>query len=174
MRDAGLLATGGLADTADMELTPFDPAAAAIVSSWARSEEEVLAWCSRTDVPVAAAVIASWADAPDVTAYALHDDDQMIGYGEVWNDDEEAEVELARLIIEPGHRGRGYGRWMVAELVRLALPQQPLVVMRVHPDNPAAMRCYAGAGFAPVAASEQARWNDGQPIAYTWMTYVGL
>lgn len=156
-----------------MQLTPFDPATASTVSSWARSAEEVQAWCSRSAVPVPADVIASWGSQPDVEAFALVDEGELVGYGELWVDEDEAEVELARLIIEPGHRGSGYGRRLVTELVARAQQQHPAVIMRVHPDNIAAIRSYRAAGFAPIPAAEQAEWNVGQPMAYTWMTYRG-
>ncbi len=58
--------------------------------------------------------------------------------GEVWLDDEEEEVELARLIVAPSHRGRGIGRQLVSELVELARAGYPDVFVRVHPDNAAA------------------------------------
>ncbi len=105
-----------------MRLEPFDPVAAPTVSSWAPTAQEVTAWCSRAEVPVPPEVIAGWATESDVRAFGLVDDDgSLVGYGELWIDDEEAEVELARLIIEPGRRGTGCGRRMVAQLVTLAL-----------------------------------------------------
>jgi len=134
-----------------------------------------VAWCSLTEVPVPADVIAAWGKAPGVVAFSLVADSLPIGYGELWIDDDEAEVvELARLIIEPGHRGSGYGRRMVAELVTQAQRHRRSVIMRVHPDNIAAKRSYAAAGFVPVPTAEESQWNVGQPIAYTWMAYRGL
>ncbi|MDQ3104180.1 MAG: GNAT family N-acetyltransferase [Actinomycetota bacterium] len=156
-----------------MRLTPFDPTLAATVASWAQSEEEALAWCSRTDVPVPAEVVSAWGEAPGVTAFSFVKDTLPIGYGELWVDNDESEVELARLIIEPGHRGMRYGRQMVAELVTQAQRHSRSVIMRVHPDNDAAKRSYAAAGFVPISTAEESEWNDGQPIAYSWMTYRG-
>jgi hypothetical protein len=37
-----------------MGLQPFNNAAAALVSSWSTSPDEVFAWCSRTEAPVPA------------------------------------------------------------------------------------------------------------------------
>jgi ribosomal protein S18 acetylase RimI-like enzyme len=156
-----------------MHLVPFDPARAAVVSSWARSQPEVRAWCGHAEAPVLPEVVAGWGKATGVTAYTLVEDTQLIGYGELWVDDDEAEVELARLIIEPGHRGRGYGRRLVRELVALARRQHQTVVVRVHPDNVVAQRSYAAAGFARVTAAEEAAWNAGQPVRYVWMIHRG-
>ena len=65
----------------------------------------------------------------------------------LWVDYAEAEVELARLIVDPGERGQGLGRRLVAGLADLARSRYPRVFLRVHPDNIAAQRCYAGSGF---------------------------
>ena len=95
-------------------------------------------------------------------------DEELIGYGELWVDHDGGEVELARLIIDPRRRGRGAGRDLVAELVARA--EYPEVFLRVHPDNPVALRCYTGAGFVRVDAVLEAEWNAPQPVAYVWLT----
>jgi [ribosomal protein S18]-alanine N-acetyltransferase len=104
-----------------------------------------------------------------VEAYTLVEGDELIGYGELWLDDEEMEVELARLIVAPAHRRLGAGRQLVAALTGLAHQRQPLAVVRVHPGNTAARRCYAAAGFERVTSAEEAEWNVHQPVAYVWM-----
>lgn len=152
-----------------MELRPFDAGVAPQVSSWATSADEVWAWCSRRDAPVPAEVIIDWSSAADVEAYTLVEGDELIGYGELWLDDEEMEVELARLIVAPAHRRLGAGRQLVAALTGLAHQRQPLAVLRVHPGNTAARRCYAAAGFERVTSAEEAEWNVHQPVAYVWM-----
>jgi ribosomal protein S18 acetylase RimI-like enzyme len=92
------------------------------------------------------------------------------GHGELWTDDGEAAVELARLIVDPGQRGQGLGRRLVTELAALARTGHPRVVLRVHPDNTAARRCYAGTAFEPAAPHLAARWNASQPAEYVWLT----
>jgi RimJ/RimL family protein N-acetyltransferase len=152
-----------------VELRPFDARAASQVSSWASSADEVWAWCSRRDAPVPAEEIVRWSSAADVEAYTLGQGDEIIAYGELWLDDEEMEVELARLIVAPAHRGRGFGRELVTALTDLAHRRQPLAVLRVHPHNTAARRCYAAAGFERVSPVDEAEWNAHEPIAYVWM-----
>lgn len=87
-------------------------------------------------------------------------------------DDEEGEVELARLIVPAARRGRGVGRLLVTELVRHAREHHPEVFLRVHPDNTRALRCYAAAGFTPVPAADAAEWNKAQPVAYAWLRHT--
>ncbi|MGC5009621.1 GNAT family N-acetyltransferase [Streptosporangium sp. DT93] len=97
-----------------------------------------------------------------------------IGYGELWLDIEENEVELARIIVAPGARGRGVGRELVRALTRQAGETGLAdVFMRVHPDNDRALRCYRGAGFLPVDPALAATWNLPQPIDYVWLRYAG-
>lgn len=93
-----------------------------------------------------------------------------VGYGEVWEDDEENEAEIARLIVDPAVRGRGIGRALVSELLAAARGRGwDDVWLRVVPENEPALRAYAAAGFTPASAEEQAAFNVGQPVAYVWL-----
>lgn len=81
-------------------------------------------------------------------------------------------MELARLVVAPSRRGRGVGRRLVAALTDQARGHYPTVFLRVHPDNAAALRSYAGAGFTPVPAAEAEEWNRGQPTRYVWLRHT--
>lgn len=64
---------------------------------------------------------------------------------------EEGECELAFIGLVPELAGRGHGRWLLAEAIRLAWREG---VERVHVhtctlDHPAALRAYRRAGFVP-------------------------
>jgi ribosomal protein S18 acetylase RimI-like enzyme len=152
-----------------MRLRGFEPGDADTVAGWPESAEECRRWCSRD--AVSAEVVAGWATTADVYAYTLVEGEELVGYGELWRDDEEGEVELARLIVAPAHRGRGLGRHLVSRLTELARAHHPAVFMRVHPDNTAALRCYTGAGYTPVPQEQADAWNSAQPVPYTWLTW---
>lgn len=94
-----------------------------------------------------------------------------MAYGELWVDAGEREVELARLLVAPAHRGRGIGRRLTRLLVERARRIHPRVFPRVHADHTAALRCFAAAGIRRVSAAEEARWNRDQPIPYAWMVH---
>lgn len=152
-------------------LRPFAPPDAETVAGWAGSAEEVWRWCSRT--AVSAEVVAGWAAAAGTAAYGLvGEDGELVGYGELWIDRDESEVELARLVVAPARRGRGVGRRLVAALTEKAREHYPTVFLRVHPDNAAALRSYAGAGFTPVSRAEAEEWNRGQPTRYVWLRHA--
>jgi len=159
-----------------VELLPFaagDAADhAAMVAGWPVSAAEAAMWCGRREFPVAARTVAAWQQDDDVRAHLLVADGRPVGYGELWCDAEEDEVELARIIVAPDARGQGYGRALVRGLLAQALGTGcSEVFLRVHPDNEPALRCYRGAGFVPVDPALAASWNTAQPVAYVWLRY---
>src|SRR5262245_18409402 len=133
-----------------LRLRPFE-SAAAVVAGWATTEQETRMWCGADAVPPE--VVAGWGAESGVQPFGLYHDERLVAYGEAWVDDDESEVELARLIVDPAERAHGLGRRLVTELVAVALRHHPAVFMRVHPDNAPALRCYAAADFVPVEPS---------------------
>jgi ribosomal protein S18 acetylase RimI-like enzyme len=156
---------------ASVELVKFDATLAATVAGWPVSAAESVRWCGRDDVTPD--MVRGWADDADVLAFALVDAGAPVGYGELWLDTDEDEVELARLIVAPAHRGRGVGRRLVEALTALARAHGGLIFLRVHPDNAAAARVYRAAGFQLLDAATAAEWNEGQPVTYDWLVAAG-
>lgn len=150
----------------------FDARVAPVVARWSTEREATLMWCSLPEVT--GDVVAAWSESPSVEAYVLCDDGAVVGYGEIWIDAGENEVELAHLIVDPARRNRGLGRQLVAGLVEQAQRHYPVVAMRVHSQNEAAIRTYVAAGFRRASQVEEQAWNVGQPVDYVWMTrHVG-
>jgi ribosomal protein S18 acetylase RimI-like enzyme len=149
-------------------------AEASVPGSWASSAAETKRWCSSDDHPVSAERVLSWWETPDVEAYVAVDSaGALVGYGELWLDPDEDEVELARLIVSPTLRGQGVGRRLVAALVETARTTGlGTVILRVSRGNPAAVRCYRASGFRRLDAERNAAWNKGQSMPYIWMELV--
>ena len=95
---------------------------------------------------------------------------EVLAYGELWEDLEGDEAELARLVVAPDARGHGHGRALTRALADEAHRRGFAEVwLRVVPENGAAIRAYAAAGFARASAAEEAGFNIGQPRSYVWM-----
>jgi ribosomal protein S18 acetylase RimI-like enzyme len=153
-----------------VRLKPFHPSQASAVSSWATNRGDVNRWCGYRGTRVPVETIIGWSRASDVRAFGLHQGGELIAYGELWLDAEEKEVEIARVIVAPVQRSRGRGRLLVKALAEIAKESYPDIFMRVHPDNAAALRSYAAAGFRRVTGDQEAKWNVIQPVHYAWLT----
>jgi ribosomal protein S18 acetylase RimI-like enzyme len=127
----------------------------------------------RDEYPFPSDLLTSWRTiADDIQAYLYFDGETPIAYGELWLDDEEDEVELARIIVAPELRGKGIGTEFVRALLAPAVSAGHAdIFLRVRPDNEPAIRTYLRVGFVPVDAALAAEWNEPQPINYTWLRY---
>ncbi|MEO6256096.1 MAG: GNAT family N-acetyltransferase [Sphingomicrobium sp.] len=105
-------------------------------------------WFSRLAMPDAelAAIITD----PAVDLYAVVDPaDGEIGLLEL-DFRETGQCELAFVGLVPEHAGRGHGRWLLAEALRLAWRGNGVRRVHVHTctlDHPAALAAYRRAGF---------------------------
>jgi ribosomal protein S18 acetylase RimI-like enzyme len=158
-----------------MELRGFTEEYGRSVAGWATTAQEVALLCGREEYPFPEELIGSWRKVdPDIRSYLYFEGETPVGYGEVWLDDEEDEVELARIIVDPAQRGRGIGVALVRALLEPAVAAgHPDIFLRVRPDNAAAIKTYLTVGFADVSQQEMTEWNAAQPIPYRWMRYTG-
>jgi ribosomal protein S18 acetylase RimI-like enzyme len=154
-----------------LALQRFTAQDAEVIVTWPQSITEARWWAGpHISWPLTNAVVQHWHVDPDVHPYILNQGATLLGYGELWVDPVAQEVELARLIVAPMHRGQGIG----VCLVRLLLAQAeqtgyPQIFLRVCPDNHAAITCYLRAGFTPFSPEKQSAFNQGQPLDYLWL-----
>ena len=150
------------------ELRPFDASLASIVVGWASSPGEGDRWASVGEATEQ--TMARWHAETGVHPFVLVADGSPRGYGEVWEDPDEDEAELARVIVDPEFRGRGIGRLLVTLLAERARELwYDQIWVRVVPGNRAATTCYARAGFVRAPQEQEAAFNEGQPRRYVWM-----
>jgi len=157
-----------------LELAPFLAEHGQLVLSWLGSPAEARRWASLDAVPDDTGVFKRWHAQPWVHPHVAVADGTVVGYGEVWTDEEEDEAELARLIVDPVLRGRGIGRRLTdllsEQAAALGFDQ---IWLRVAPDNEAAIACYRSAGFVRATSGQEHEFNAGQPQAYVWMRRAG-
>jgi ribosomal protein S18 acetylase RimI-like enzyme len=150
---------------------------AAVVAGWSRSADEARRWCSVVEHPFPPERVRGWWTDDAVRPWVLVEEPEAepVGYGELWLDEEEDEVELARLIVAPARRRSGLGRALVAQLVAAASATGLSgCLLRVAPDNAPAIALYRAAGFAEVDPERTAGWNQGQPTGYVWFEWPNL
>ena len=153
-------------------LVPFRPAEAEVILGWVASDEEAWRWASLSSKPTDVAMFERWHAEAGVRPYLLVAAGSTVAYGEIWEDPDEDEAELARLIVDPSKRGRGVGRTLVTALAdearRLGWSN---IWLRVVPDNEPALRAYAAAGFVRATAAVEGTFNAGQPVAFVWLRW---
>jgi diamine N-acetyltransferase len=85
----------------------------------------------------------------------------MVGFVELAYEPGSAdEYWVFHFFIDVRFQGRGYGRVAIARLIELVArehPQAQALQLVVHPENTAAQRLYASAGFRPTGAE---RWGE--------------
>lgn len=152
-------------------LRRFEPPDAPSIVTWPHSPAEAQRWAGlQAPWPIAPAVIQRWHTHAHTLPYVFHRNGLLLGYGELWVDVQEQEVELARIIVAPSHRGRGLGIALVRQLLAAAgRSAYPRTRLRVVPENSVAIACYRQAGFAPLSQADQLVFKRGQPREYLWM-----
>ena len=157
-----------------LELADFEDRYADFVVGWVRSSREAEAWASLGPGQLDRSLFARWHAENGVVPCVGVVGDAVCAYGEVWEDHDENEAELARIIVAPHRRGQGVGRRFVSLLVDEAGRRGfSEIWLRVVPGNAPAIACYAAAGFVRATADEEAEFNEGQPRAYEWMRFSG-
>jgi ribosomal protein S18 acetylase RimI-like enzyme len=154
----------------DLRLVPFAREHGATIVGWVTTADDAMRWASIAESPEHD-VFERWHAEAGVRPFALLEAGRLTGYGEVWLDPDEAEAELARLLVAPEARGGGVGRRLVGLLVAEARRAGfERIWLRVVPSNEPALACYRAAGFEPVSRTLEARFNAGQPRRYVWMS----
>lgn len=156
-----------------LTLLPFESQYAAEIAGWPLDAGEAQAWTGHdAPFPMLADQFCIWHEDSDIHAFVAFDEGSLIAYGEIWVDEEENEVELARIIVAPSSRGMGIGRSFVKALInQTATYGMQNILIRVLPNNHPAIRCYQASGFVEISGDELEIFNQEQPTAYVWMKY---
>src|SRR5690606_9585103 len=144
-----------------VRLRPFDRRWAETVLGWISSADELFHWSARSDFPLTqASVFDEWHSDPDVAPYVLRIEQEIVAYGEIWEEETEGSAELGRLVVSPPHRRQGFGRLLIDRLAsRTREAGFHEIWVRVLPTNAPALRCYESAGFLRASPEQQATFN---------------
>ena len=86
---------------------------------------------------------------PTFTTQAVYDGDEMVGFVMYGYDVDEKRHEVARLMVDKAHQGKGYGRAAMVEVIRRlrAEPGCREIILSVNPENHSARKLYESLGF---------------------------
>jgi ribosomal protein S18 acetylase RimI-like enzyme len=156
--------------TAGLELVPYGGAFAAAVVGWCAASPFSSEWVPAATEPEA--VLAGWLEDPDISGFLLLRSGTPVAYGELWLEPDDAEAELAHLVVDPTQRRQGLGRALAVALVERARAEGLTnIFLRVRPDNEVAIACYGTVGFVRCSPEEEAEFNALQPATYQWMRH---
>src|SRR3954469_22400499 len=141
-------------------LVAYDGSCAARVADWCAESPFSSEWVPAGTEPDA--LLADWLEDPDITGFLLLRSGTPVAYGELWVEPDDAEAELAHLVVDPARRRQGLGTALAVSLVdRARAGGLTNIFLRVRHDNEVAIACYAGVGFVRCSPDEEAEFKAG-------------
>jgi [ribosomal protein S18]-alanine N-acetyltransferase len=119
-----------------------------LVSTWVRTPRECELWAgARVHFPLTLASLSAAIDFVHQGGLVLLDGDATVAFGQIVSK-ARRRAHLARLIVAPEHRGRGFGKALVGELLEQARTNRyQLASLNVDPANAVAIALYGKLGF---------------------------
>ena len=130
------------------DLVPFAPEYSPLVRSWIDTAQTYYHLCRGPGFPPPEDIVDSW-QRNNVMSYLLFTGNRPVAYGELWARSAERAVEIAHVLVDPHHRGQGYGTRMIELLYERAAerPGVAHVLINLFSDSREALGCYLNAGF---------------------------
>ena len=147
----------------ELDLRPYQPSDAAVITSWLKSEYLMRKWCADRyeRYPVTPEDMntyhAMYIDGQLSHALTMTDGDDIVGYITLRTPaDNPAEQRLGFVIVDDSKRGCGLGKDLVSMAVKYAFETlgAKKVSLGVFENNPSAIHCYEAAGFHRVSLPE--------------------
>lgn len=145
---------------------------AALIAEWALAQQESVLWPGGAQ-PFAVTVVSSWWNRPGVEPLLLVDQSrEPVAYGEVWDNPDQDESELAHLLINPQRHSANVYRALVGGLVDQAREhRRSRCLVRVTPGSQEVVQTSRSVGFQDVDQTTVAAWNREQPRSYHWLEH---
>jgi len=130
------------------DLIPYADEFAESIHSWIDSEETFRFVTRGVGYPPSAEVVKTW-QREGISSYILFSNQKPIAYGELWTRPNELAIEIAHVVVNPVHRGEGYGVKLINLLYDRVVARGNVIKVTavVHHDNDSALSCFIKAGF---------------------------
>jgi ribosomal protein S18 acetylase RimI-like enzyme len=118
------------------------------VASWIATARECALWAGwRVSFPIDAGFLPLAIGFSATNAFSLIDGGELVAFGQLVKKNE-GRGHLARLIVNPSVRGRGYGKWLVRALLERARRESfERISLNVDVSNLPAVSLYLKLGF---------------------------
>lgn len=121
------------------------------VASWLKTERDCRLWSgSRVSFPVDLTSLPDEIEFEIARSWCAEVDGRLGGFVQLVPKPL-GRLHLARLIVAPGERGRGLGRWLAGRMVDLAHSSSSALSLNVDPANAPALAVYKRLGFLVMA-----------------------
>lgn len=130
------------------DLIPYADEYAETIHSWIESEETFKFVTRGVGYPPSNQIVKTW-QREGMTSHVLLSNQKPIAYGELWDRPNELATEIAHLIVDPIHRGEGYGVKLIKLLYERVVTRGNVIKVTavVHHENDLALSCFVKAGF---------------------------
>ena len=144
-----------------MELRAYTPEDAGTILSWSKDERSFYQWTAGV---MGAYPISSeeFRFVENLTAFTAYDGTERVGFFTLRRPDPAVdELRIGFVIIDPGKRGKGFGKEMLKLGIRYAFDEcgAKTVSLGVFENNPAAYHCYRAAGFEEIIPEEPEEYD---------------
>ena len=122
------------------------------IISWVSNEQACKMWagpCVR--FPLAIEKLSKDIEFSDDNSYCYKNDESIFAFGQLLTK-ENGWLHLARIIVNPTKRGKGYGKLLCVELIQIAIQKGcQKISLNVYRNNSTAFKLYKNLGFREVA-----------------------
>jgi ribosomal protein S18 acetylase RimI-like enzyme len=154
MTEAETISSGGRAEIC----RSADASDLAIVTSWIDNEKDCRTWAGpAVSFPISVQMLKTQIGYRSDNSYCLMDEGRLTAFGQLLKKDPQR-FHLARIIVAPAQRGKGYGRHICRCLINRANHLGARVLtLNVYQQNKSALELYRYIGFAPAVPTSGER-----------------
>ena len=121
------------------------------IISWVLNEKECKMWAGpRIRFPLRIEELSKDIGFSNDNSYCYKNDESIFAFGQLLTK-ENGWLHLARIIVDPAKRGKGYGKLLCVELIQIAIQKgYQKISLNVYRNNVSALKLYTNLGFREV------------------------